>query len=128
MHRLQNVKQRDANRQALCGSSKFTKDSAITDDSCDEFPFAATYESGALNGVDHGRDCAQVTAVRADTTGDNATDWPVITPAGPFTGEEKCVRGHIPGSLNSDLGRAYALLVMSARLADNDGFWLRVTF
>ncbi len=128
LHRLQNVKQRDANRQALCGSSKFAKDPAITDDSCDEFPFAGTYESGALNGVDHGKDCAQVTAVRADTTGDNATDWPTITPLGPFTGEEKCVRGHIPGSLNSYLGGAYGNFIQSARLADNDGFWLRVTF
>ncbi|MFI2511543.1 hypothetical protein [Streptomyces sp. NPDC018972] len=86
LHRLRNAKQRDANRQALCGSGKFTKDPAITDDTCDEFPFAATYESGALNGVDHGKDCAQVTAVRAETTGDNATDWPTITPVGPFTG------------------------------------------
>ncbi|MFJ9718432.1 hypothetical protein ACIRPQ_21195 [Streptomyces sp. NPDC101213] len=69
-----------------------------------------------------------MTAVRADDTGDNAAGRPTITPLGPFTGEEKWVRGHIPGSLDSDLGGAYGNFVQSACLADSDGFRLRVTF
>lgn len=109
LHRFQNVEERKANRRAICGRSKFTKDPAITDDTCDEFPFAGAYESGASNGVDHGKDCAQVTAVRADDTGANAAGWPTITLVGPFTGEERCVRGHIPGDFNSDLGGTYGV-------------------
>ncbi|WP_143652886.1 hypothetical protein [Streptomyces sp. 13-12-16] len=109
VHRLQNVEERKANRRAIYGRSKFTKDPAITDDTCDEVPFADAYESGALNGVGHGKDCAQVTAVRADDTGANAADWPTITLVGPFTGEEKCVRGHIPGDFNSGLGGTYGV-------------------
>ncbi|MGW0787752.1 hypothetical protein ACWD04_05750 [Streptomyces sp. NPDC002911] len=44
-----------------------------------------------------------------------------------MTGTEKCVRGLIPGPLNSDVGSGYGAFVEVARLADSDGFWLRVT-
>ncbi|MGW4021615.1 NucA/NucB deoxyribonuclease domain-containing protein [Streptomyces sp. NPDC005009] len=128
LHRLQNKSQQTSNRQAICGTSKFTKDPNIQNDSCDEFPFAGTYESGALNGVDHGKDCAQVTAVRADTSGNLAVDWPTITPTGTVVGSEKCVRGHIPGALNSDAGSAYGVFIKDMLLADDDPFWLRITF
>ncbi|MFE6727756.1 hypothetical protein ACFVDN_07660 [Streptomyces californicus] len=126
LHRLQKKSQADSNRQAICGATKFTKDPTITDDSCDEFPFAGTYESGALNGVDHGRDCAQVTAVKKGSGTDLPTVWPTVAVIGTPSGNEKCVRGHIPGPLNSDLGGAYGNFVISARLADDDAFWLRV--
>ncbi|WP_211301831.1 hypothetical protein [Streptomyces sparsogenes] len=128
LRRLQKESDQASNRNTICGSTKFTKDPNIPDDSCDEFPFAGTWESGALNGVTHGKDCAQVTAVQADNSGDLATDWPTITPVGTFTGNEKCVRGHIPRDLNTDLGGAYGVFVKNARLADNDPFWLRITF
>ncbi|MER6145869.1 hypothetical protein ABT174_38655 [Streptomyces sparsogenes] len=126
LHRLQSESQKKANRQALCGTNKFTPDPGIPDDSCDEYPFAGVYESGALNGVDHGKDCAQVTAVQADSTGDLATDWPTITPLGTWNVAQKCVRGHIPGSLNSEAGGWYGTFVKSARLADDDPFWVSV--
>ncbi|MET9566601.1 hypothetical protein [Streptomyces tauricus] len=127
LHRLQSSSQQDSNRRAICGTTKFTADPAIQDDSCDEFPFAGTYESGALNGVDHGKDCAQVTAVRAGTTNDLALDWPIVTTAGTVSGSEKCVRGHIPRSLNTDLGGAYGVFIKDVLLADDDPFWIRVT-
>jgi hypothetical protein len=72
-------------------------------------------------------DCAQVT-VRAGTTGDLALNWPTVTTIGTVTGSEKCVRGHIPRSLNTDLGGTYGGFVVSMRLADNDPFWLSITF
>ncbi|MFG2276068.1 hypothetical protein ACGFNY_40700 [Streptomyces chartreusis] len=128
LRRLKGDSQQAGNRNIICGSTKFTKDPNVQDDSCDEFPFAGTYESGALNGVTHGNDCAQVTAVRAGTTGDLALDWPTVTTVGTVTGNEKCVRGHIPKSLNTDLGGTYGGFVVSMRLADNDPFWLSITF
>ncbi|WP_206319953.1 hypothetical protein [Streptomyces zingiberis] len=115
------------NRNAICGTNKFTEDPNVQEDTCDEFPFAATYESAALNGVSHGKDCAQVTAVRAGTTGDLPRDWPTVTPIGTITGTEKCVRGHIPSKLNTDLGgQAYSTFIKSQLLADGDGFWLSI--
>ncbi|WP_254693376.1 hypothetical protein [Streptomyces qinglanensis] len=68
-----------------------------------------------------------MTAVRAGTTGDLATDWPTVTPIGTVTGTEKCVRGHIPQKLNTGAGSAYGGFVKSARLADSDPFWLSIT-
>ncbi|MFF7655004.1 hypothetical protein ACFZCY_35085 [Streptomyces sp. NPDC007983] len=128
LHRLQGDSQRRANRNIICGSTKFTPDPNVQSDTCDEFPFAGTYETGALNGITHGKDCAQVTAVRAGTSGDLAVDWPTVTTVGIVTGTEKCVRGHIPGALNSDLGSTYGGFVVSERLADSDPFWLAITF
>lgn len=127
LHRLKSATDQAANRNAICGSNKFTADPNIPDDSCDEFPFAGTYESGALNGVTNGNSCAQVTAVRAGSSGNLAVDWPTVTPIGSPTGTEKCVRGHIPKSLNTDTGGAYGNFVKSALLADGDPFWLSVT-
>jgi len=118
---------RISERHTICGSNKFTADPNIPDDSCDEFPFAGTYESGALNGVTNGNSCAQVTALRAGSSGNLAVDWPTVTPIGSPTGVEKCVRGHIPKSLNTDTGGAYGNFVKSALLADGDPFWLSVT-
>ncbi|MER6190195.1 hypothetical protein [Streptomyces cyaneofuscatus] len=127
LHRLQSASEQRKNRQAICGTGKFTADPAVEQDSCDEFPFAGTYESGALNGVTHGNECAQVTSVRKNSTGDLPFDWQTVTPIGTVSGNEKCVRGHVPGPLNSDAGGAYGNFVQTARLADNDKFWLRVT-
>ncbi|MEU1788112.1 hypothetical protein ABZ553_19910 [Streptomyces sparsogenes] len=64
-----------------------------------------------------------MTAVQADSTGDLAADWPTITPLGTWNVDQKCVRGHIPGSLNSEAGGWYGTFVKSVRLADGDPFW-----
>jgi hypothetical protein len=126
LHRLKSVSERNKNRNAICGTTKFTADPNIRNDSCDEFSLAGTYESGALHGVDDGRDCAQVTAVQAGSTGNLAADWPTVEPLGNSTGNEKCVRGHIPNALNSEAGGAYGRFVIDEGLADHDPFWLSV--
>jgi hypothetical protein len=126
LHRLQKASDQAANRNAICGTTKFTADPTIPDDSCDEFPFAGTWESAALNGVDHGNACAQVAAAQTANTGTLSTDWATVAVVGTVTGGERCVRGHIPSSLNTDLGGSYGVFVKDARLADNDPFWLTV--
>jgi hypothetical protein len=101
----------------------------ITDkDSCDEFPFAATYQSGALNGITTGADCAQVKAVQTSSSGTEARIWNAVKPIGTFSTSAKCVRGHIPLNLNVSLGRdAYKVFIKSTRLLNKDPFWLTVT-
>lgn len=141
--RLANATQRRANRRVICnrGWTPFRKGwkhgRVRVGDSCDEFPFAATYESGAMNGVTSGTQCAQLEADRTGSKGSPAQIWGDVKPIGTPTGHEKCVRGHIPLTLNVDLGRdAYLAFIKSQRLLDltvtggprnGDKFWLSVT-
>jgi hypothetical protein len=100
-------------------------------DSCDEFPFAGTYESAAMppSPVANGAECAQVKAKQTSNTGnDPARLWNDVVVIGTFSPHDKCVRGHIPLKLNVDLGRqAYLALIRSDRLIDEDPFWVAVT-
>jgi hypothetical protein len=126
----------DGNRKVIC-KRQWTPDplwhagSVTIDDSCDEFPFAATYESGAMppHPVANGAECAQVKAKQTSNTGSNpASLWNDVVVIGTFSPHDKCVRGHIPITLNVDLGRqAYLAFIRSERLIDQDPFWLAVT-
>jgi hypothetical protein len=130
--RLANMATRNANRAIICDSTFTNMGSTIggddgSKDSCDEFPFAASYQSGALNGVTSGSQCAQVTATEiANPTGDLATDWNSVQPDGTITGNEACVRGHIPLALNKAVGGKYGGFIKSKRLLDRDQFWVAV--
>lgn len=133
------------NRGVICGASVFTADQAITNalqpygdqDSCDEFPFASTYESGAMPDdvyqrpkpyVTSGADCAQVTAVQTGTSGAReAPDWSVTQVSRSPSGTEPCVRGHIPLKLNTGVGGAYGNLIQQNRMINTDAFWVQVT-
>lgn len=126
------------NRTTICGASVFTPDPALNtalapyndQDSCDEFPFAATYQSGAQTGVTSGTACAQLTAVQTGTSNNpanEAADWAAVTPIGTPALTEKCVRGHIPLSLNKQVGGAYGRFVRTNRLLNRGAFWVAVT-
>jgi hypothetical protein len=65
--------------------------------------------------------------VQAGNTGNEAADWPTVTPVGTVTANEACARGHIPLRLNRNAGLAYARLILSDRLIDRDPFWVAVT-
>lgn len=107
-------------------------------DSCDEFPFASTYESGAMqkdvNGnpkpyVTTGANCVQLTADHTATTGNNEPeDWYTDSELTTPTGTEPCVRAHNPNFLNGDVGSAYRSLIGTDRLIDKDPFWVAVTY
>jgi len=144
LHRLTDSILSNNNREVICDSS-FVANPAITaalapygdTDSCDEYPFASSYESGAMvDGVTGspkpyvttGANCAQVTAVQTGTSGTNeAADWNAVTVSGTPSGTEPCVRGHIPGLLNSLAGSAYSALITTSRLISKDPFWVAVT-
>lgn len=144
LHRLTDSVLSGNNREVICGDGSFTADSTITaalapyndTDSCDEYPFASTYESGAMvDGADGnpkpyvttGADCAQVTANHTATTNTyEATDWSSVTVTAT-TGNNPCIRGHIPNLLNSHVGSEYSALIRTNRLIDKDPFWVEVT-
>ncbi|KAB8191744.1 hypothetical protein FH608_027610 [Nonomuraea phyllanthi] len=109
-------------------------------DSCDEFPFNASYESGAMqtdvNGnpkphITDGAQCAQVIAAKSGSTGNLALDFARVVPLERPTGFELCVRGHIPYTLNVALGRdGYLRQIRGFRTLDmpgyHDPFWIQV--
>ena len=90
-------------------------------------------------GVKTGAACQQVKAVKTSDTGSEAQIWNKVTPFSKFIRHAaKCVRGHIPITLNVELGRdGYRAFIGSERLLDNaaadagrvggDPFWLQVT-
>jgi hypothetical protein len=141
LHRLVNSIVQSNNREVICDKT-FTPDSSITaalapyndTDSCDEYPFASTYESGAMvDGVDGnqkpyvttGANCAQETAVHTGTTGPEPADWSTITKTS--SGSYPCIRAHIPNLLNGHVGSEYSALIRTSRLIDKDAFWVQVT-
>jgi hypothetical protein len=143
LHRLINKPLQGTNNTIIC-KTHFKKDKALNEalkqwgdeDSCDEFPFASSYESGAMKtGVDGkrkpyvttGKDCAQVIAVRTAKSGKEAEAWKEVQPLAKPAGSEPCVRGHIPEHLNNIVGTAYSRAISSFRLIDKDAFWIAVT-
>ncbi|WP_194506007.1 hypothetical protein ACN3XK_68010 [Actinomadura welshii] len=143
LHRLTGPLSED-NREIMCGRlSGFVRDPVLDaalstyndQDTCDEFPFASTYESGPMeedvNGDDKpyvttGAQCAQVTAYQTASTGDLPTDFARVRVSGDPTGRELCIRGHIPGRLNSGVGGKYIATINEFRILDRDAFWLTV--
>jgi hypothetical protein len=120
----------EENRKKICDST-FTPIAGIgapnDSDSCDEFPFAKTNQSGAAQlGNRTGAACAQLEAVRTSHAGTEAEQWNSIKVLHANL-NAPCVRGHIPLRLNDGAGGAYGVLVQSARLINDDAFWLAVT-
>jgi hypothetical protein len=158
LHRLASTTAQTANRNTICGTAVFTPDSAITaalapyndpaktppyteTDSCDEYPFAATYESGAMQtGADGqpksfvttGADCVQGSAMQTGNSGTfEASDWSIIN-VDPTTvtgnpATSPCIRAHVPKKLNTTLGGAVGRFSRSNRLLDRDAYWVEVT-
>lgn len=140
--RLANTEYKKDNRRIICQRAwkafpRWTADNGkiAVKDSCDEFPFASTYQSGAM--VDgqpdksfSGAQCAQVEAVKTADSGSVAAIWNnvQVVPGTTYSASARCVRGHIPLSLNEELGRdAWNKFIGAERLLDGDGYWLTVT-
>jgi hypothetical protein len=132
LRRLANSEKSDQNRAVICGrawksmGSKIGGDFGDTD-SCDEFPFAATYESGGSS-VSSGAECAQVVAVETGKAGQTEPErWNTVEPLGSHSADAACVRGHTPLTENTDVGNAYRVFIGPQRLLDEDQFWVSVT-
>lgn len=129
----------DNNREVICGDGTFVNQGTAIGgdygdfDSCDEYPFAATYQSGAFNISPGGSACAQVEADEGSPgAATEALAWNSVTTLGTPTLSEPCVRGHIPNLLNSMVGGAFGNFVVANRLVDlgenaADPFWVAVT-
>ncbi|MFF3257734.1 hypothetical protein ACFYWO_00990 [Streptomyces sp. NPDC002932] len=85
----------------------------VPNDSCDEFPFASTWQGGTDGGL-----CAEIVMLLEDG------EWQAYEadPARPVTMKEHCVRGHVPLDVNQLAGTAYSNLIQGQRLIDKDPF------
>lgn len=110
----------DANRGSICPGS-YQPDPAVPNGSCDEFPFAKSWQSGAQNGAS-GANCQQLTSV---DHGNNV--WEIKLYQDTFRPSAKCARASIESASNSLVGGALGGQTTSQRLLDRDGYWVNVT-
>jgi hypothetical protein len=119
LHRLADPGQTNANRNAICDGT-FVPDPNVPSDSCDEFPFASSRESGAMSGLT-GADCAEVEPVFDPSSG----VWVVNVLNGIVNAG--CTRGHVPLSQNSAVGGALGNFITENRVLDRDPYLVQVT-
>jgi len=119
LRRLADDSAAEANRARTCEDGTFVPlpDDVIPDDSCDEFPFAKTYEGGTPGGL-----CADIAPILEDG------QWTVYeaNPDKPVTGTEKCVRGHVTLIDNTNAGGALGRFTTAVRLLDLDKYTVTV--
>ncbi|MER7468636.1 hypothetical protein [Streptomyces sp. NPDC097981] len=117
LRRNKSEAQAEANRYRTCeeGSSiPFYPQDDIPTDSCDEYPFAGTFEGGRDGGS-----CAEILPKFEGGT------WKIYYFLGRKpTGYEPCVRGHVPLKQNTDAGGEYGRFVQDERVLDAEQFTL----
>ncbi|MGI5375219.1 hypothetical protein ACQEV2_13420 [Streptomyces sp. CA-251387] len=133
MHRLMDKDQQKHNRDTICnktGTGKWTAHPDATPDTqgvqCDEFPFAATRESGGVpTPVVNGGICVQLYAEKQDDG-----TWRLFDDEryDPPTWKEICGRASMPGKQNGDAGRGPGLsgFYTKARVLDGEEFYIEV--
>ncbi len=122
LQRLASETAQTANRTSTCGSGASRPfvylDATVPDDSCDEYPFAATYQGGTNGGL-----CADVIPLLQNGVWNFYQD-----PNAPaVTFNEPCIRGHVPNSENGAAGLALGRNSQSERVIDLEKFDLVVT-
>jgi hypothetical protein len=100
LHRLTDDAQANANRNKAC--KNYVSNGG--DDTCDEFPFARTYESTTASAS---ADCVEY----------NPTNQSPI-------GAARCAWAHMPSSPNFSVGGSYSTFIQDQRLLDNDAFYI----
>lgn len=118
LHRLNNSTQATANRRAMCQSGYWTANSAVLGDSCDEFPFAASYESGNMLGLAP-TDCSEWIPIFDPST----LSW-IFDPYPGYSTSQRCVLGHVNLNDNQSVGGMYSAFIQNKRIINNDAFWI----
>jgi hypothetical protein len=120
LHRLADSTAQAKNRTATCETPPFVPvdGSVVPNDSCDEYPFAASYEGGTVGGL-----CAEIVRQqRIDGT------WYFFdaSPNKPTTFNGPCVRSHAPLNENTAVGGELGRLVQADRILDHDAYTVTV--
>lgn len=123
LRRLASTYGASLNRDQTCGSKSSDPfepfpDAVVQDDSCDEFPFARTYEGGT-----NGALCADILPNKVDD------QWFVspADPTKPWTFTEPCVRGHVPLTDNKAAGGKLGSFPQTDRVLDAEKYNVTIT-
>ncbi len=122
LRRLADSAAAEANRKRVCeeGATRpFTRrPDVVVNDSCDEYPFAATHEGGR-----NGALCADVIPQLENGIWQFYGD-----PAAPaFTGNEPCIRGHVPLEQNVAAGGKLGSNSQTERIIPDEKFEVVIT-
>jgi hypothetical protein len=109
-----------ANRAKICDST-FVPRADVPNDSCDEFAFAHTKQSGGYLGLT-GKDCAEIVPRQHPETG----EWYHDTIR--WRGTERCLQAHVPLPENSLVGADLGAMTIKERLLDNDSYYINVYY
>jgi hypothetical protein len=107
----------DANRAAICGDGTWLPSTLVVDDSCDEYAFAASHQSGGELGLT-GADCAEGIPFNANG------QWMVSFVK--YSATDRCLRGHVPEEQNEAVGTALSNATQSQRILENDQYYVVV--
>jgi hypothetical protein len=118
LHRLADTAKQRANRGIICDNT-FIPRSETPDVSCDEYPFAASRESGGAS-LTTGKQCVQLYAAPSGSAWKLEYDnnYPLPNWAAP------CGRGSIPLDQNRGAGGGVGGLVSKVRLLDDDPYYV----
>jgi hypothetical protein len=109
-----------SNRAAICDSTFIPSNTLAPDDSCDEYPFASSQQSGGQLGLT-GVNCLE--AVPLDLNG----SW-YVEFVNTNTGTQQCERGHVTSSLNRSVGsQALGPMYTLNRMLPGDPYTIQVT-
>ncbi|HEY3611535.1 MAG TPA: hypothetical protein VGL06_28835 [Pseudonocardiaceae bacterium] len=106
------------NRSAVYDSSFVPLPRVVPTDSCDEYPFAASQQSGGNLGHT-GPDCLDIIPYN------NAGTWEPLF-LNSYTGAQPCMRGHVPSALNSAVGSALGAFYTTQRMLASDPYTVNV--
>lgn len=119
LRRLADEAAAEGNRTRTCEDGTFVRfpDTVVLADSCDEFPFAATYEGGTYGSL-----CADIAPILENG------QWQIYqaNPNKPITYTEKCVRGHVTLTDNTAAGGELGRFAQRERLLDLDRYTLTI--
>lgn len=107
----------NANRTAICGDGTYQP--LYQNDSCEEYAFASTEQSGGNNGLT-GADCAMVEATN------NNGQW-YITEMTTVTGSEGCVIGHADQTSQNSQGGTLSTFYQQNRVIAGDQYWVSIS-
>ncbi|GIH16703.1 hypothetical protein [Rugosimonospora africana] len=106
-----------SNRNAICNDGTFFPTTFVSNDSCDEYAFASSQESGASFGLT-GLSCAEAVPFQANG------QW--VVQFFSYVGNERCLRGHVPLDQNQAVGSVLGTLVRTDRILDGDGYYVSI--
>lgn len=107
----------NSNRAFICDST-FIYSSLVPSDSCDEYPFASSQQSGGALGLT-GSSCVETMPIELNGVWYYELFNPYVS--------QPCERGHVPLSENQDIGAPLISMINTNRVLIDDAYWVQVT-